>query len=133
MDSTYAILTTGVVMLLIGAFGVAFFARLSRQNQNQAPDIDPDSDNFLGVMMICGVLTGLNGGGLLAIVNAAFTYDPLIRLAIIVAAIAGLAALIKIFWQALGVHKLIYQPPARKSDSKLGLTQSPEQDQRKAA
>ena len=114
-------------MIVLGALGAAFFARHWRKND------DHNEENILSVSMVCGVLTGLNGGGLLAIFNAAFAFEPLARLGIIIAAVVGLSALIKVFWRMFGVHKLVYQPPVNARSSELGLTKESEPDQRQAA
>jgi hypothetical protein len=128
MDSKYELLAIGVAMLVLGALGLALFARITRKGKNEDPD------KILGVMFVCGALTALNGGGVLAIANAAFSFGNLVGLGIVTAAIAGLAAMIKIFWRVFGVHKLVYQPPARTAaNEQLGLTKSSKPNQQAAA
>ena len=128
MDSKYELLAIGVVMLVLGALGIALFARITRKSKNEDPD------KILGVMFVCGGLTALNGGGFLAIANAAFSFGNLMGLGMVIAAIAGLAAMIKIFWRTFGVHKLVYQPPVRTAaNEQLGLTQTSKPDQQAAA
>jgi hypothetical protein len=128
MASKYELLAIGVAMLVLGALGLAVFARITRKGKNENPD------KILGVMFVCGTLTALNGGGVLAIANAAFSFGNFMGLGIVIAAIVGVAAMIKIFWRAFGVHELVYQPPARTAaNEQLGLTQKPKPNQQAAA
>lgn len=102
MEYSIELIIAGFVMLAAGALGIAAYARFERRPH------EVNNEDVLIVSLVCVLLTGLNGGGIIAVVNGAFAFDLAARLGLIVGSVAASAALVYLFWHMLGVHRLGY-------------------------
>jgi hypothetical protein len=90
----------GYALLGAGTFAIAVAGRYYRTPVNQ------ESDDFIGVALVCWVLTTMVGAGLIAVVHFAFGYGALAGSGIVLVSLAA-AALVQIsFWRMLGVDKM---------------------------
>ncbi len=102
MEYSIELIIVGFAMLAVGAVGIAAYARYERRPH------EVDTEDFLGIGLISVLLTGFNGGGIIAIVNGAFAFDLAARLGLIASAVAAAAIFISVFWRLFGVHRMVY-------------------------
>ena len=100
MFSNLVLALGGYGLLVLGTFGNALAGRYFRIPHRQ------ESEDFIGVSLVCFVLTTLVGSGLIAVVHFAFTYTTPVGIGIVLLSLAATVAVQVGFWRLLGVHKL---------------------------